>query len=257
MSNRLSDRYPGRAQKHTPHNHSQKGYLITCQTIVRRMQYAPTLPAEKSDFKGWWEVMFGTRGDKYVFLFSISNRLSDRHPCRAQKHTLHIDSTSILSPFAGRLVRRMQYAPTLPEKEEVSSGRYFLLSRTMVDKYVFHFSMSNRLLDKFPGRAQKHTPHIDSTSTPAPFAVRLVGRMQYAPTLSEKDKVSLGRCYLLSWTMGDKYVFHFFMSNRLSDGYPCRGVLHTPLVRLSSTPSPLAGRLVGTYAIRPYISGKR
>ena len=35
----------------------------------------------------------------------------------------------------------------------------------------------------YPGRAQKHTPLIDSTSTPPPFAGRLVGRMQYAPTL--------------------------------------------------------------------------
>ena len=40
-------------------------------------------------------------------------------------------------------------APTLPEKDEVSSGRYFPLSRTIRDKYVFHFSMSNRLSDGY------------------------------------------------------------------------------------------------------------
>ena len=49
----------------------------------------------------------------------------------------------------------MQYAPTLSEKEEVSSGRYYLLYRTIRDKSVFHFSMSNRLLDRYPGRGAK------------------------------------------------------------------------------------------------------
>ena len=95
---------------------------------------------------------------------------------------------------------------------------------TMGDKYVFHFSMSNQLSDRYPGRGVLHTPHIDLTSTPSPFAGRLVGRMQYAPTFPEKDKVSLGRYFLSSRTIRDKYVFHFFMSNRLSDRYPCRGV---------------------------------
>ena len=127
--------------------------------------------------------MSETRGDQYVFHFSMSNRLSDRYPCRGVLNTPHIDSTSTPAPFAGRLVGRMQYAPTLPEKDEVFSGRYFLLSRTKVDKYVFLFSMSNRLSDRYPGRAQKHTPLIDSTSTLSPFAGRLVGRMQYVPTL--------------------------------------------------------------------------
>ena len=64
-----------------------------------------------------------------------------------------------------------------------SSGRYYLLSRTIRDKYVFHFFMSNRLSDRYPGRGVLNTPHIDSTSTHSPFAGRLVGRMQYAPTL--------------------------------------------------------------------------
>ena len=127
--------------------------------------------------------MFGAKGEESVFLFSMFNRLSDRYPCRAQKHTPHIDSTSTPSPLAGRLVGRMQYAPTPPEKDKVSLGRYYLLSRTMADKSVFHSSMSNRLLDRFPGRGVLNTPHIDSTSTLSPFAGRLVGRMQYAPTL--------------------------------------------------------------------------
>ena len=64
-----------------------------------------------------------------------------------------------------------------------SSGRCYLLSRTMVDKYVFHFSMSNRLSDRYPGRAQKHTPLVRLSSNRSPFAGRLVRRMQYAPTL--------------------------------------------------------------------------
>ena len=67
-----------------------------------------------------------------------------------------------------------------------SSGRCYLLSRTIRDEYVFHSIMSNRLLDGYPGRGVLHTPHIDSLSTPTPFAGRLVGCMQYAPTLPEK-----------------------------------------------------------------------
>ena len=122
-----------------------------------------------------------------------------------------------------------------------SSGRCYLLSRTIRDEYVFHFSMFNRLSDGYPGRAQKHTPLARLSSIPTPFAGRLVGRMQYAPTLPEKDKVYSGRCYLLSRTMGDESVFHSSMFNRLSDRYPCRGVLHTPPAHLSSTPTPLRG----------------
>ena len=127
--------------------------------------------------------MSPTIRDEYVFLFSMFNRLSDRYPCRGVLHTPLIDSTSTLSPFAGRLVGRMQYAPTFLEKDKVSLGMCFLLSRTMADKYVSFFSMSNRLSDRYPGRGVLNTPHIDSTSTPTPFAWRLVRRMQYAPTL--------------------------------------------------------------------------
>ena len=130
--------------------------------------------------------------DKYVFNSIMSNRLLDRYPGRGVLHTLPARLSSTPTPFAGRLVGRMQYAPTLPEKDEVFSGRYFLLSRTMADKYVFHFFMSNQLSDRCPGRGVLHTPLARLSSIPTPFAGRLVGRMQYAPTLPEKDKVSSG-----------------------------------------------------------------
>ena len=256
MPNRLSDRYPGRGVLHTPLNHSRKGYLITRQTIWERMQYAPTMPAEKLDLMGWREVMFGTIGDKSVFHSSMSNRLSNRYPGRGVLNTPLARLSSTLSPLTGRLVGRMQYAPILSKKDEDSLGRYYLLSRTMADKYVFHFSMSNRLSDRYPCRGVLHTPHIDSTSTSPPLTGRLVGHMQYAPTFSEKDKVSSGRCYLLSRTMRDQYAFHFFMSNRLSARYPGRGVLNTPLARLSSTPTPFAGRLVRRMRYAPTLSEK-
>ena len=105
--------------------------------------------------------------------------------------------------------------------------------------------------------AQKHTPPAHLSSTISPFAEHLVGRMQYAPILSEKDKVSSGRCFLLSRTMADKYVFHSSMSNRLSDRYPCRGVLNTPPARLSSTHTPFAGRLVGRMQYAPTLPAER
>ena len=257
MSNRLLDRYPGRDVLNTPLARLSSTLSPLMGRLVGRMQYAPTLPEKKSDFKACCGVMFETRGDEYVFHFSMSNRLSDRYPGRAQKHTPHIDSTSTPSPFAGRLVGRMQYAHTLSKKEEVSSGRYYLLSRTMADKSVFHSSMSNRLSDRHLGRGVLNTPLARLSSTLSPLAGRLVGRMQYAPTLPEKDKVSLGWCFPSSQTIGDKSVFHSIMSNRLSDGYPCRGVLHTPPARLSSTPTPLAGRLVGRMQYAPTLPAEK
>ena len=151
----------------------------------------------------------------------------------------------------------MQYAPTLPEKDEVSLGMCFLLSRTMADEYVSFFSMSNRLSDGYPGRAQKHTPLARLSSTLSPLAGRLVRRMQYAPTLSEKDKVYSGRCFPLSRTMADKSVFHFFMFNRLSDRYPCRGILNTPHIDLTSTHSPFAGHLVGRMQYAPTLPAEK
>ena len=229
MSNQLSDRDPCRAQKHTPHIDSTSTHSPLAGRLVGRMQYAPTLSEKDKVSSGWCFPSSRTVRDEYVFHFFIPNRLSDRYPCRAQKHTPHIDSTSTHSPLAGRLVGRMQYAPTLSEKDKVSSGWCFPSSRTVRDEYVFHFFIPNRLSDRYPCRAQKHTPHIDSTSTTPSFAGRLVGHMQYAPTLPEKDEVSSDRCFPSSRTMGDQSVFHFSMSNRLLDGYPGRGVLHTPI----------------------------
>ena len=155
-----------------------------------------------------------TIGDEYVFLFAISRTIAE------------------------------------------SSGRCYLLSRTMADKYVFHFFMSNRLSDGYPGRGAKAYAPARLSSTISPFAGHLVGRMQYDPTFPEKDKVSLGMCFLLSRKKVDKYVFHFLMYNRLLDRHPCRGVLHTPLARLSSIPTPFAGRLVGRMQYAPTLPEK-
>ena len=187
----------------------------------------------------------------------MSNRLLNGYPGRGVLHTPHIDLTSTLSPLAERLVGRMQYAPTLSKKDKVSSGRCFLLSRTMADQYVFHFSMSNRLSERCPCRGVLHTPHIDSTSTPTPFAGRLVGRIQYAPILPEEKSDLKGWRGVMSETRGDKYVFHFSMSDRLLDRYPCRAQKHTPLARLSSTPTPFAGRLVGRMQYAPTLSAEK
>ena len=96
-----------------------------------------------------------------------------------------------------------------------SSARYFPLSQTIGDKYASLFTTSQTIAD------------------------------------------SLGRYYLLSRTMADKYASFFSMSNRLSDGYPGRGVLHTPLARLSSTPTPFAGRLVGRMQYAPTLPAEK
>ena len=256
MSNRLSDRYPGRAQKHTPLARLSSTLSPLPGRLVGRMQYAPTLPAEKSDFKGWWEVMFGTRRDEYVFHFFMSNRLSDGYPGRAQKNTPLARLSSTPWPFAGRLVGRMQYAPTLPKKEEVSSGRCFPLSGTMANQYVFHFSMSNRLSDRCPGRGVLHTPLARLSSTPTPLAGRLVGRMQYAPTLPAEKSDFKGRRGVMFGVREDEYIFHSIMSNQLSNRYPGRAQKNTPLARLSSTLSPLVGRFVGLMQYAPILSEK-
>ena len=166
------------------------------------------------------------------------------------------DSSARYSPLSQTIGDEYVFLFAMSRTIADSSGRYYLLSRTIRDKSVFLFSMSNRLSDRYPGRGVLHTPHIDSMSTPAPFAGRLVGRMQHTPTLPEKDEVSLGRCFPWSRTMSDKYVFHFFMSNRLSDRDPSRGVLHTPLIDSTSTISPLMGRLVGRMRYAPTLSKK-
>ena len=209
------------------------------------------------DSLGRCYLLSRTIRDEYVFHFSMSNRLSDRYPCRGVLNTPHIDSTSTHSPFAGRLVGRMQYAPTFPEKDKVYSGRCFPLSRTIRDEYVFNSIMSNRLSDRYPCRGVLNTPHIDSTSTPSPLTGRLVGRMQYAPTLLAEKSDLKGWWEVMFGTRRDEYVFHFLVSNRLLHRYPCRGVLHTPPARLSSTPTPFAGRLVGRIQYAPTLPAEK
>ena len=206
MSNRLSDGYPCRGVLNTPHIDSTSTHSPFAGRLVGRMRYAPTLPAEKSDLKGWYGVMSRTIRDEYVFHSSMSNRLSDRYPGRGVLNTPHIDSTSTHSPFAGRLVGRMQYAPTLPAEKSDLKGWWGVMFGAKGEESVFLFSMSNRLSDGYPGRGVLNTPHIDSTSTHSPFAGRLVGRMQYAPTFPEKDKVFLGRYYLLSRAIRDSLI---------------------------------------------------
>ena len=68
---------------------------------------------------------------------------------------------------------------------------------------------------------------------------------------------SSGRCYLLSRTIRDEYVFNSVMFNQLSDGYPGRGVLNTPLARLSSTPTPFAGSLIGRIQYAPTLPAEK
>ena len=195
--------------------------------------------------------------DEYVFHFSISNRLSDGYPGRGVLHTPLARLSSTPSPLAGRLVGRMQYAPTLSKKDKVSLGMCFLLSRTIRDKSVFLFSMFNRLSDGYPGRGVLNTPLARLSSTLSPFTGRLVGRMQYAPTFPEKDKVYSGRCFPLSRTMADKYVFHFSMSNRLSDGYPGSGAKVYAPCAFIVYPHALCRAFGRMYAIRPYPAGKK
>ena len=103
----------------------------------------------------------------------------------------------------------------LMETTEDSSARYFPLSQTIGAEYVLLFAMSRTIAD------------------------------------------SLGRCYLLSRTIRDEYVFNSIMFNRLSDRYPYRGVLHTPHIDSTSTPSPLAGRLVGRMQYAPTLPAEK
>ena len=212
------------------------GLLLTETTEDSSARYFPlsrTIGAEyvslfatsrtMADSLGRCFLLSRTMRDQYVFHFTMSNRLLDRYPCRAQKHTPLARLSSTLSPLPGRLVGRMQYAPTLSKKEEVSSGRCFPLSRTMADQYVFLFSISNRLSDRCPCRGVLHTPLRVYRLPIRPLRGVWWGVCFCAPTLSEKDEVSSGRYFLLSGTMADKSVFLFFMSNRLSDRCPCRG----------------------------------
>ena len=257
MSNRLSNRYPGRGVLHTPHNHSRKGYLIARQTIVWRMQYAPTFPEKEEVSSGRCFLLSRTIRDEYVFHFFMSNRLSDRYLGRGVLHTPLARLSSTLLPFAWRLVGHMQYPPTLSEKDKVSSGRCFPSSGTIRDEYVFRFFMSNRLSDGYPGRGVLNTPHIDSTSTPTPFAGRLVGRIQYAPTMPAEKSDLKGWREVMFEAKGEEYVFHFFMSNRLSDRHPGRGAKAYAPCAFIVYPFVPCGAFGGAYAICPYITGKR
>ena len=257
MFNRLSDRYPCRGVLHTPPAHLSSTISPFAGRLVGRMQYAPTLSEKDEISSGRCYLLSRTIRDEYVFHSIMSNRLSDRYPCRGVLNTPFARLSSTPTPFAGRLVGRMQYAPTLPEKDEVSLGRCYLLSRTIRDEYVFNSIMSNRLSDRYPGRGVLNTPHIDSLSTPTPFAGRLVGRMQYAPTFPEKDEVSSGRYYLLSRTIRDEYVFHFSMFNRLSDGYPGRGAKAYAPCAFIVYHFALCRAFGGAYAIRPYPAGRK
>ena len=182
---------------------SSARYFPLSQTIGDEYVFLFAMSRTIVDSSGRCYLLSRTIRDEFVFHFSMFNRLSDRYPCRGVLHTPPARLSSTPTPFAGRLVGRMQYAPTLLEKDKVSLGRYYLLSRTMADKSVFHSSMSNRLLDRFPGRGVLHTPLARLSSTLSPFAGHLVRRMQYAPTFPEKDKVSLGRYFLLSQTVRD------------------------------------------------------
>ena len=127
--------------------------------------------------------MFGTKRDKYVFHFFMSNRLSDRYPCRGVLHTPLARLSSTPTPFAGRLVGRMQYAPTLPEKERFPRvGITYCLGQRWINTYFFSPCLIGYQIGTRVG-AQKHTPLAHLSSTLSPLAGRLVGRMQYAPTL--------------------------------------------------------------------------
>ena len=213
---------------HTPHIDSTSTHSPLSGRLVGRMQYAPTLPAEKSDLKGWCEVMFGTRGDEYVFHSIMSNRLLDRYPCRGVLHTPLARLSSTPTPFAGRLVGRMQYAPTLSAEKSDLKGWREVMFGAMGDEYVFHSIMSNRLSDRDPGRGVLHTPLVRLSSTPTPLVGRLVGRMQYAPTLPEKKRfpwVGIFHC------LGQRWINTYFISSCLI-GYQI-------------------GAHVGAYCIRP------
>ena len=221
------------------------------------MQYAPTLSKKDKASSGRYFLSSRTRRDQYVFNFSMSNRLSDGYPCRGVLHTPHIDSMSTLSPLAGRLAGRIQYAPTLSEKDEDSLGRCFPSSRTIRDEYVFNSIMSNRLSDRYPCRGVLHTPLNHSRKGYSIVRPTIVGRMQYAPTLPAEKSDFKGRRGVMFGTKRDKYVFQFSMSNRLSDGYPSRGAKEYALCAFIFYPRAPCWAFGGAYAIRPYPIGKR
>ena len=133
--------------------------------------------------------MFEAKGEEYVFHFFMSNRLSDRYPCRGVLNTPSAHLSSTPSPFAGRLAGRMQYAPTLPAEKSDLKNWWKVMFGTKRDKYVFHFSISNRSSDRHPGRAQKHTPLARLSSTPTPFARRIGGVCNMPLPCRKKNRI--------------------------------------------------------------------
>ena len=138
-----------------------------------------------------------------------------------------------------------------------SLGMYFSLFPTIRDEYVFHFSMFNRLSDRDLGRGVLHTPHMRLSSTPTPFAGRLVGRMQYAPTLPAEKSDLKGWRGIMFGAKGEESVFHFSMSNRLSDRYPGRGAKAYAPCAFIVYPHALCRAFGRAYAIRPYPAGRK
>ena len=61
----------------------------------------------------------------------------------------------------------------------------------------------------------------------------------------------------MSRTIRDEYVFHFSMSNQLSDRYPGRGAKAYAPYRFNVYPFALCGAFGEVYAIRPYPAGRK
>ena len=134
-----------------------------------------------ADSSGRCFLLSRTIADQYASFFSMSNRLSDRCPCRGVLHTPPAHLLSTISPFAGCLVGRMQYAPTLPEKERFPRvGITYCLGQSETNTHFISPCLIGYQIGTHVG-AQKHTSPAHLSSTPTPFAGRLVGRMQYAP----------------------------------------------------------------------------
>ena len=131
------------------------------------------------------------------------------------------------------------------------------MSETRGDQYVFHSIMSNRLSDRYPGRGVLNTPLARLSSTPSPLAGRLVGRMQYAPTLPAEKSDLKGWCGIMFGAKGEESVFLFSMFNQLSDGYPGRGAKAYAPCAFIVYPHALCGAFGRAYAIRPYPAGRK
>ena len=134
---------------------SSARYFPLSQTIGDEYVFLFAMSRTIGDSSSMYFPSSRTIKDEYVFHSIMSNRLSDRQLCRGVLHTPLNHSRKGYLIARQTIVGRMQYVTTLPKKDEVSSGRYFPLSLTMADKYVFHSSMSNRLSDRYQGRGAK------------------------------------------------------------------------------------------------------